>query len=218
MAVRPELSKDLEKEPVDMLLSLRKKSTDISAGRQTPSIEEQKGEKKVSGLAVTDKMTDRSAKDAVEDHVNRISYPYSILLASYSRLENAKKALVQYEKMGLSSYYVKVDLGTKGIWFRVFTGHFSGKEEAKEFIAKRNLASAILKHTRYAVYLNAYDGQDGVKEKTFMVMNLGYSPYVIRDVEGKARLYIGAFEKEKDAENLQIELGTKAVQSRWVER
>ena len=39
--------------------------------------------------------------------------------------------------------------------------------------------------------------------------------YLAYDFE---ELIVGQYEKEKDAENLQLELGTKAVQSRWVER
>ena len=73
------------------------------------------------------------------------SYPYSLQLGSYNTPKRADKAVSNFSAMGLSPYKVKVDLGKKGIWFRVFTGHFKTKKEAKKFKEEHGLSKSVIK-------------------------------------------------------------------------
>jgi hypothetical protein len=66
-------------------------------------------------------------------------YPFSIFLGSFQSLDRTKKAVSIYERdHGISAYWVRVDLGDKGIWHRVFTGHFSNAKEADAFIEAKD--------------------------------------------------------------------------------
>jgi hypothetical protein len=94
--------------------------------------------------------------------------------------------------MGLSPYWIKVDLGDKGVWFRVFTGYFKNKEEAE--------AEVELKKNRLAL------------------LELGYCPYIIDGINGEYRLYSGVFYQKKRAQKHATKLASKGIHSQVVER
>ena len=65
------------------------------------------------------------------DSLVEVRFPYSLYLGSYRNLERAQKAVSQYEKKGLSPYWVKVLLKEKGEWYRVFAGSFEDLKAAE---------------------------------------------------------------------------------------
>ncbi len=69
----------------------------------------------------------------------RLRKYFALQIASYKRLEQAKKEAKIWEKKG---YFVKIkraNLGRKGIWYRVYIGRYKSLEEAKK--ASTRLAS-----------------------------------------------------------------------------
>jgi len=148
----------------------------------------------------------------------RSSYPYSVLLGAFSSIEKAKLAVSIYRKDGLSPYYVKVDLGEKGIWFRIFTGHFEDKKQAEASISKKRLKGASIKKTRYTALTGSYSTKKELNDKRSVLSDLGYSPYVIDGADGWSYLFIGAFYTKIGAELLQQELASKGIKSEVVER
>jgi hypothetical protein len=147
-----------------------------------------------------------------------VSYPYSIHLGSYGSPERAKKAMSMYEKKGLIPYWVEVDLGAKGVWFRIFTGYFPNKEEAEAYINKKQIADAKSKRTRYANLIGVYESHYALDRKRVTLSRLGYSPYVIPGVNGESLLYTGAFYQKDRAEKQHLQLASKGVRSRVVSR
>jgi cell division septation protein DedD len=61
--------------------------------------------------------------------------PYSILLSSCQKQENARIVVNKYKNSGLNPYIEKVDLGKKGSWFRIYVGRYETREKA---IAEKN--------------------------------------------------------------------------------
>lgn len=147
-----------------------------------------------------------------------VSYPYSIYLGSYGSPERAKKAISMYEKKGLSPYWVEVDLGEKGVWFRIFTGYFANKEEAEAYINEKQIRDARSKRTTYANLIGVYHSKYELKRKKLTVSELGYSPYVILGVNGESLLYAGAFYQKARAEKQHMQLASKGIRSRIVSR
>jgi hypothetical protein len=147
-----------------------------------------------------------------------VSYPYSIYLGSYGSIERAEKAVSMYVKKGLSPYWVEVDLGEKGVWFRIFSGYFSNKEEAEAYIKKMQIADASPKHTAYANLIGVFQSQYELNRKKVTLSNLGYSPYVISGINGESLLYAGAFYQKARAEKQHIRLASNGIQNRVVIR
>jgi capsular exopolysaccharide synthesis family protein len=147
------------------------------------------------------------------------SNPYSLYLGSFRSRERARKAISIYSKKGLSPYWVKMDFKEKGIWFRVYAGHFKTQEHAERFRQKRRLKEATIKNTRYANLIGIYsDGAVELKNQIRLLRGLGYSPYVIEGHADKSRLFVGGFFPKQRALNLRRDLKSKGVQSQVVMR
>jgi cell division protein FtsN len=147
-----------------------------------------------------------------------LSYSYSIYLGSYRSIESVEKAISPYRQKGLSPYWVKVDLGDKGVWYRVFMGHFENKENAEQFIKKQQLSGAGVKEPRYANLLGSYESEQELNARKLALTDLGYCPYVVKGVHGESLLYTGAFYQRRRAEKQRAELASKGVDSQIVER
>jgi cell division septation protein DedD len=147
-----------------------------------------------------------------------LPYPYSVYLGAYKTPERAEKAISLHRNKGLSAYWVKVNLGEKGVWHRVFTGYFKDQNEAEAFIKRKRLADAQAKRTKYATLIGVYATEAGAQKEFLVLSKLGYSPYVIETNSGESQLYVGAFYTHAGAEEQRIDLSSKGIQSRVVER
>lgn len=146
------------------------------------------------------------------------SHPYSIYLGSFRTLERAKKAISQYSKRGLSPYCSKVDFREKGIWFRVFAGHFQDRRKAEKFKERHRLREGTVKKTAYANLIGTYKESTELEDKHLSLKRSGYFPYVIKGEDGESRLYVGAFITREGAEQQYHDLKSRGVQSEIVKR
>ncbi len=158
------------------------------------------------------------AKEKVFPGEEDLSYPYSIYLGSYKSLERAERAISECREKGLSPYWVKIDLGEKGVWYRVFSGYFQKREQANEFIKKKQIAESKSRHTRYANLIGLFAFQEELEEMKAEISKLGYCPYVIPRENGESLLYVGAFYQKARAQRQHAELASKGIQSQVVER
>ncbi len=145
-------------------------------------------------------------------------YPYSIYLGSYKTSQQVEKAISIFEKKGLSPYWTRVDLGTKGIWFRLFAGSFPNKEAAESFIRKKQIAGAEPGYTKYANFLGSYRSEKELASQKAKLTLLGFSAYAIEGADGGTLLYSGAFDREEFAKKNQRDLASKGIQNQLVER
>ncbi len=148
----------------------------------------------------------------------RVLYPYSIYLGSFKSKKRVEKAIVAYQKVGLSPYRVRVDLGPKGIWYRVFAGHFRSREEARAFLNRKKIPDAEVKHTRYAVLVGSYPSLGQADKMKSRLTALGYDPYTVRDRGQEVSVYVGAFYRKERAEKLGLDLASRKIKGRVVQR
>ncbi len=146
------------------------------------------------------------------------SYPYAIYLGSYKNIDRAQKAVSTFREKGLSPYWVKVDLGEKGVWYRVLAGYFQTKDEAQAFIEEHQITDGRSRHVVYANLIGPYRSDEELNVKSLSLLELGYCPYVIKGVDGESLLFTGAFYHKTDAERERIELAAMGIQARLVRR
>ncbi len=146
-----------------------------------------------------------------------LTYPYSVLISTFRTFENVKKGVGIYKKKGLVPYWVKVDLGDKGIWYRVFTGCFKDGKSAELFIKTKHIAGARAKKTKYAVLVGKYSSDKEIEAQRERSTELGYSPYIINK-HNERLLYIGAFFTEEGAIGQRSELISSGIQCQVAER
>lgn len=146
------------------------------------------------------------------------SFPYSVYLGSFKKQEALDDALAIYAKKGLSPYVVRMDLGEKGVWMRVFTGHFESREEAEGVIKKTRIPEAEAKHTRYAVLLGESLSKQEAETRVKALEASGCHPYLVGDSQTGQRIYSGAYYRMEDAEKELAWLASKGVKGKIVER
>jgi RPA family protein len=118
---------------------------------------------------------------------------------------------------GFSAYWVKVLL-SKGTWYRVYIGYFEDSETAERFRQRHGLTETTIEKTPYANLIGRFSSSAEVEDKISYLRNLGYSPYEVKDPEGRFQVYVGAFYPEYRAERQYNELKSSGVQSRVVKR
>ncbi len=146
------------------------------------------------------------------------AYPYSIHAASYQSREAAEIDIQQYRQAGLPAFWVKVDLGKKGIWYRVFFGYFKTAEAAKKVIKQKQLRGARSYPCRYANFIGAYPSESQLGKKRRVLADRGYSPYVIRQDNGTRLLFLGGHTLRRNTEKFASELNARGIRSTVVQR
>lgn len=146
------------------------------------------------------------------------SYPFSIKLDSFRTMEEVRSALAAYRAKGLDAYWVKVNLGNQGIWYRIFAGTYPSEDEAAAVIRRLGLKDAVAKTTKYATLIGMNSSQS-TNDKAFKSLSdKGYAPYVIQGGDQRFFLFVGAFYTRKGAEEQQTDLLSNGIQSEIVER
>jgi hypothetical protein len=143
------------------------------------------------------------------------SFPYSVYLGSYKTLDRVRAAALNSPSV---SYWVSIDLGEKGTWYRVYSGYFQTRDEADTFIKEHQIADGESRHTPYANLIGTYGSDEESIQMNRSLLELGFSPYVIKEADGRSRLFTGAFYQREHAEKEHRDLTAKGIQSQLVER
>ena len=144
--------------------------------------------------------------------------PYSIMLASCRRMDSAQSVIKQNIKKGLSPYAVRVDLGQKGIWWRVFEGNYTSADEAGSVKKQHKLDKALVRKTPYAISIGAYNSETDAAAEVQRLIKLKHSPYFLPGPENKVRLLVGAYVSKDGARQLHDELTARGISNEVVIR
>ncbi|MGD9075919.1 MAG: polysaccharide biosynthesis tyrosine autokinase, partial [Desulfobacteraceae bacterium] len=198
--------------------SVPKKPEAVSRKQESPLVPEKPEPPDVASIPKSPPVsTGAAVTETAPSPVKRVSYPYSLYLGSFQTLKRAKKAVSLYMGKGFSAYWVKVLL-SKGTWYRVYIGYFEDSETAERFRQRHGLTETTIEKTPYANLIGRFSSSAEVEDKISYLRNLGYSPYEVKDPEGRFQVYVGAFYPEYRAERQYNELKSSGVQSRVVKR
>ena len=151
-------------------------------------------------------------------HDQETSYPYSLYLGSFRSDERAKKAIALYRDDGFAPYRVRVEFKEKGVWFRIYGGYFKDFEEADAFRKKYQLWEAEIRRTNYANLVGIYSNDKALKDKISSLENMGLSPYVIPEKNGKSSLFLGAYITLEGAEQQHQNFLSQGISVQVVKR
>jgi capsular exopolysaccharide synthesis family protein len=224
-AVTPEGKRTVEPAPSEQALAAQAQQTkmspvgmpeDTTPAKQAPTeyalAEQAQLEMSTNGTEAL------SHPKKLEIHEEYPRYPYSIQLGSYISVENAKKTVATYREKGLPAYWCKVDLEKNGKWFKVYTGFFENREQAKKYQQEENLVPSVVKKTPYTTFVGIFRDKEHIEKKSLSLEKLGYLPYSIRGVSGTYRLFVGTFPNEKSAELLKRDLESKGIENHVIHR
>ncbi len=190
------------------------KISESSSNVEVPKVEETEP-LRINSVNTADKPD--SVPKEVKPEYPEGRYPYSVYLGSFNSTDQARRALDNYLKAGITSFWVKVNLGEKGIWYRVYTGEFPDKESAGAYINEKLIMDGEIKKTAYAVYAGSFTEREGLEGMINILKENEYSPYIIAD-ENFDNLIAGAFVTKEGAEELSAELTTLGISNSVVLR
>ena len=146
-----------------------------------------------------------------------LSLPYSLHLTAYDTLVKAKRAVSLYTNIGLSAFWVKIDLGSKGIWYRVFASNLEDAKLAEIFKKEHKLAESSIvrldnaKKDFYSLHLASYINLERAERAVSVYRNNGLSAFRVKiDLGVKGiwqRVCVGKFETPKQAMGFRKEHG-----------
>ena len=144
--------------------------------------------------------------------------PYALYLGSFRTMKRVKRAVSLYREQGLSVYWVRVYFKEKGLWYRLYAGHFENAADARQFMRQHALDEAEIKHTRYANLIDDSSVPDDLGDRIETLESKGYAPYVIGTPGGHDRLYVGAYLTRQGAERQNRDLEADGIAGQVVER
>lgn len=171
--------------------------------------EEKEGAKKIQNTAQEDASL-QGANGAL---------PYSLYLGSASAQfpERARDGMAQLRRKGIDPYWVEVEL-SKGVWYRIYTGSFSSREEAESFKKEKGLKKAEIKEVPYANLIGVYGSPKGAQWQIEALREKELWPYVAEAPPGTYRVFVGAFHGEERARRQQAQLTAEGIESDVVRR
>lgn len=196
------------------------KSIEVSKAEKTDILESDQVKEETENQDTTDTIVLVKTADEPPDVDKEefISYPFSVYLGSYNSIEKVETAVTGFTEKEITTYWIKLDLGEKGIWFRHFAGYFKTRKDADEFIKARQLKEAESRLTKYTNLIGIYGSREDINRQKARLEEQGYCPYIISDRGNVYRLYAGAFYQKGRAEELKNDLEFNGIKSELVER
>lgn len=135
------------------------------------------------------------------------SNPYVIHVASFKRPETSLKLVNELRGKGFNAFWVGVDLGDKGRWYRVLIDRFSSPKAARRF-ADKMLADKTSDFARvfklpYAIRLSSNATKEEAIETVKRSKEAGVSPYLLVFEEGddlRFQILVGSYSTQEEAE------------------
>jgi hypothetical protein len=167
---------------------------------------------------VSAEQTVKSVADLQATMVPAGPYPFSILLETLDKRSNAEQAIALYDKKGLTSFWVKVDLGDQGIKYRLFTGYFPSETSAKNFLVQRRLSGKLAKNTPYAARIGIFSDKNELAAAHAKTAAAGVFPSILGTENGSFALFVGAFYTAAGGDQQCRELADKGLPCQTVSR
>lgn len=145
------------------------------------------------------------------------AYPYAIHLSSFKSYESAAKEAATEMDRGLRVYPVRIDLGKKGIWYRLYYGYFKSAESATAAITKDRLTGAVVRNTRYACLVGSYPLAAEARAASQQLTGKGFVPYTI-DIGGAHHVFVGAYRTLKAAQARSQDLSSSGFANAVIQR
>jgi len=143
-------------------------------------------------------------------------YPYAIHIASFQSLETSREKLADYRR-GFQAYLVRTDLGKKGVWYRLFLGHFPTATAALDAIKKYRLKGALVARNRFVCLVGSYGSTAKAEAAAQQLSAKGYLPYTVT-IDKVYHLFVGAHPTSAAASALLMDLAASGFSSNLIER
>lgn len=127
---------------------------------------------------------------------------YILQLGSFNTLATTLRAVDIYAQRNIETHWSEVQMGDKGLWYRVFAGRFASIKAAREYQDKMNLADAQVVYAPWVVVLDLSGTGEPVSAVKDRLRNHGVDSFAVHGKDGKMQLCTGAFVSQGRAEEM----------------
>lgn len=152
------------------------------------------------------------------DDALRRNASFILQFGSYRSPQRTQRAQQHFAATGIETHWNRVDLGDKGIWFRLYTGRFATHGDAAAFKSDQGLDEAMVVHAPWTVLVAA---GASVSDVSAMRAALGERQIDVATVqigEDRYRILSGAFVTYDGALTLAREIAAMGIDAMVVPR
>ena len=138
---------------------------------------------------------------------------YILQLASFKTRYAAVREAASLRQRGLDTHWNAVHLKEKGIWYRVYLGGFSTKEEVMVFKKAKDITNGIIIHAPWTLLIESKDRTETPEDIFSVLQKNGLDCMIDNDGDSERRLLSGAFrniERAQKAVPEMLEMGFDA--------
>lgn len=128
---------------------------------------------------------------------------YILQLGSFKSKDSVRRARAQYARNGIETHWNVIDLGAKGVWYRVYTQRFDEKKAAEHYRIEKRLSEGQILWAPWTVVIEG-DGSATQKMARLKAQLATVNPgnCAIVDHGDDKMLYLGAFISREGAETI----------------
>lgn len=127
---------------------------------------------------------------------------YILQLGSFNTLATTLRAVDIYSQKGIDAHWNAVELGGKGLWYRVFVGRFTSIESARQYQNNMGVADAQILFAPWAVVLEQSVSVTQLASVKDRLQSQGVDSYIAQAQNNISHLCAGAFISQDRAEQV----------------
>ena len=147
-----------------------------------------------------------------------VSSAFALQLGSFKNRLDPAGSGSYYKERNVEAHWHQLDIGSKGKWYRVFTGPFVTKEEAEKFKAHYSLPKSIVLFAPWSVLIDQTSSSGDVDHVISLLQDNHYDSYVDKYEDGSHRVLTGVFIKQERAEKLAQQISELGILAKVISR
>ncbi len=130
------------------------------------------------------------------------SNPYILQLGSFNTLGTTLRAVDIYARKGISVHWNEVQMGEKGLWYRVFAGRFESMDAARRYQDTSGMKEAQILFAPWTVVIDQTGSADQIPRIRQRIQSQGIDAYTASGNDERRHLCAGAFVSQGRAKAL----------------
>jgi general secretion pathway protein A len=132
--------------------------------------------------------------------------PYILQLGSFNTLATTLRAVDIYTRKGISVHWNEVQMGEKGLWYRVFAGRFESMDAARHYQKTGGLKEARILFAPWTVLIDSAESTRHIAHVQKRIKSQGLDVYSASGHDDRRHLCAGAFVSQNRAEELAVKI------------